>query len=620
VQGAQHEKIHPLASKEEMIRDRFERFEDRVYRLRDRLVEVEPDNASRLGRVLQRAGELGLSDRLDTLVELLRDPSSLTNATDAQSKWLSDVDRLLAVLLERDSENEQRKQDIDRLQDYYDKVARILDQQKGLRRTTGETSEAGRSAGQLDEAIRRVDALLRRQADLAEETGKVQGDSAEASGKLGDPQEDLSRDTAQLAEDLQRSAGAGQQESAAGAEAQESSAGETQASSEQSSASETKAAAQAVQRAANSMSAASQSLQKSDAAAAASKQKAAMEALREARERLEEAKRKLDEQPDIAELADEQQQLEQETGDLSAQMQQDAAAGDGSQGQQGGQSSGQQGSSPGQQSLDQAQGEMQDATEALGRSSPQQATPPQDRAIDRLQQAKKELEKALNQLRQEQREETLRDLEARFREMLSRQRPINEATIRLDRTDRQESTSVPRKFRRAEQLELADLSTEQRALSQDAATCLHILDEDGTTIAFPRVMEQLSDDMATVADRLAAYRVAVLTQTIEQEIVDTLEQLLEAVQQMQRENEQQSGASGMPMMDGDTPLLPPSAELKLLRASQVRINTRTQVIASARSEQTDSEQALGDSLRKVARRQVQCAEIAQEMRDRQGRP
>lgn len=169
-------------------------------------------------------------------------------------------------------------------------------------------------------------------------------------------------------------------------------------------------------------------------------------------------------------------------------------------------------------------------------------------------------------------------------------------------------------------MELADLSTRQGALAQEAATCLHILDEDGTTIAFPRVVEQLSEDMATVADRLAAYRVGALTQTIEREIVETLEQLLEAVQRMQQENEQQGGGQPGEMGDDQPPLLPPSAELKLLRAGQHRVNTRTEVIESERMAQTDSSEDFAKALQKVAARQVQCVEIAQEMRDRQHRP
>ena len=69
------------------------------------------------------------------------------------------------------------------------------------------------------------------------------------------------------------------------------------------------------------------------------------------------------------------------------------------------------------------------------------------------------------------------------------------------------------------------------------------------------------------------------------------------------------------MANGESPLLPPSAELKLLRASQSRINTRTTVIESSRTEQTESVEVLTAALQKVATRQVECAEIAQEMRD-----
>ncbi len=50
--------INPLAAKQEMIRDRFQRFQDRVFSLREQLSETEPENAARLARALQRAGEL----------------------------------------------------------------------------------------------------------------------------------------------------------------------------------------------------------------------------------------------------------------------------------------------------------------------------------------------------------------------------------------------------------------------------------------------------------------------------------------------------------------------------------------------------------------------------------
>jgi len=454
--------VHPLASKEEMIRDRFQRFEDRVYRLREQLGDGESQNASRLGRVLQRAGELGLGDRLDEIIELLHDHSLLNEAVDTQSKWLADADHLLAILLTRDGENLERKKGLDRLKAYSETLKEILEQQRALRDDTGRASMMGRMI--------------------------------------------------------------------------------------------------------------------------------------------------------------EQQKVADKTGDLSAQMQEDAAAG-GQQDQPGERGAqGAQGESypPGQQNVDRAQQEMEDAAEALGQSNPQRAAPSQDRAIQQLEQAQKELEDALNQLRQEEREETLRDLESRFRKMLSKQRAINESTFRLYQAGREN-------FKRAEHLQLADLSAQERALSENAALCLHILDEDATTIVFPRVVGQLSEDMAAVADRLGAYQVGKLTQTIEREIVETLEQLLEVVQHMQQENEQQM-TPGETGGDSQARLLPQSAELKLLRASQLSINTRTAAIEEDARKlkrqdiETDVDEDLVEAFRAVAVRQRECAEIAKEMHNLQHQP
>jgi len=52
------EQLDPLARKETMIRDRFQRFEDRVFRLQEQLAELEPENATRLARALERAGDV----------------------------------------------------------------------------------------------------------------------------------------------------------------------------------------------------------------------------------------------------------------------------------------------------------------------------------------------------------------------------------------------------------------------------------------------------------------------------------------------------------------------------------------------------------------------------------
>ncbi|MHC4695127.1 MAG: hypothetical protein ACYTFA_00110 [Planctomycetota bacterium] len=466
------EEVHPLASKEEMIRDRFERFLDRVFRLQEQLSVEEPENAARLARVVERAGELGLAEQLDEIVRLLRDSPALTEALDAQERWVENADQLLAILLERDSDNEERKQQIEGLEAYRQKLQQILEREQELRDRTGKAAIAQGTGGQDDNA--------------------------------GQQSDDW---------DHQKEA---------------------------------------------------------------------------------------ENQRDVAE----------QTGGLAEKMRQDAASGKSLRGMP--QPSGQPGSSPpGLQNLDQARRDMNDAAEKLEGDDPAKAGESQDRALEELKQAQKELEDVLNQLRREDREEALRDLEGRFREMLSKQNAINAATVHLHEIG-------PQTFRRAEKLQLADLSTQERVLSQRASVCGHVLDEEGTTIVFPRVVGQLAEDMGSAADRLAALDVGPITQNIEREIVETLEQLLEAVQRMQQENEQQAGSGGTD--PENQPLLPPSAELKLLRSSQVRVNSRTVAIETARAAQSETPETLAGLLNTAAARQAQCAQIAQEMRDRQNRP
>ena len=586
----------PLSTKQEMIRDRYQRFEDRVYRLREQLEALEPENAARLARALERSGEAALAEQLEAIIRMLGDPSALTEATDAQGEWIENAESILNVLLERDSENDERKDELQRLNEYRKEVAQLLDAQRSVRGATAQAAMNRRMSQQIDQAIQRLDALRKRQAQLSEKTGR-DGDAAETES-LSDEQAGVARDTKQLAEELRRIAEQAPAEDAdtpslEGARGKVGKAGEH------------------LQGGERSMSKAEAELDKGNRPGATDPQKEAEEALKRAREQLEAAKKALEKKTEPQQSAKEQGELAEKTQGLTDRMRKDAAEG-GSQGSP--KSSGKPGdsSSPGLQNLDQAKNEMGDATKSLKKDRPADATPQQDRAIEELEQAQRELEKVLSQLRKEERAERLRDLEARFREMLANQRTINEATSVLHGFGHEN-------FQRAHRLQLAKLAADERSLSKDANACLHVLEEDATTVVFPRVVEQLVEDMDTVGKRLAELKVASLTQRIENEIVETLEQLIGAVQQMQQENEQGGGMS-KPGNSKDQPLLPTSAELKLLRASQYRINTRTTAIEQAILEGSESEQTSDAAFRTLAARQKECSDIARDIHDNQKMP
>ena len=120
------------------------------------------------------------------------------------------------------------------------------------------------------------------------------------------------------------------------------------------------------------------------------------------------------------------------------------------------------------------------------------------------------------------------------------------------------------------------LSRKQRLIVHDADRALILLREDGTSVAFPEAVEQAREDMQAVANRLAEVKFGEITQALEEDIIVALEELLPAVQQALKELREQKASQqrggGEP---GEQPLVDQLAELRMIRALQMRINRRT---------------------------------------------
>jgi ribosomal protein L19E len=94
----------------------------------------------------------------------------------------------------------------------------------------------------------------------------------------------------------------------------------------------------------------------------------------------------------------------------------------------------------------------------------------------------------------------------------------------------------------------------------------------------------MREDMESVTARLAQAKVGEITQGIEQDIIKSLEEMVAALQRAQREQQQQRRNGQQPGMkkgapgagqQQDRPLVNAIAELKMIRALQMRVNTRT---------------------------------------------
>ncbi|HOW70001.1 MAG TPA: hypothetical protein PKY77_05310 [Phycisphaerae bacterium] len=272
---------------------------------------------------------------------------------------------------------------------------------------------------------------------------------------------------------------------------------------------------------------------------------------------------------------------------------------------QGGQNGQDQEPAPGADSVEQAGQHMGDAADKLGAQNRGDASQDQQKAIDQLERAKRELEESLDQLRREQQEQMLAGLESRFRSMLIKQTTIKEGTVALQ-------AKGPATWAHADELKLAGLVQEETGLAGEAEDALRILREEGTTIVVPRLVEQLREDMLEIARRLKDKKTDEPTQQMMAEIIASLEELIDSVKQLRQQIASGESPSGEQGQGAESPLLPASAELKLLRSCQVRVNRQTAEHEKLASEGTDRDRLM----RRTADRQRQVAEMARKMNEK----
>lgn len=199
-------------------------------------------------------------------------------------------------------------------------------------------------------------------------------------------------------------------------------------------------------------------------------------------------------------------------------------------------------------------------------------------ALDKLNQAKKALEDLLRQLREEEIERLLARLEQRCRRMLALQIGVRDDTVALDKTITTTSAKDELGIR-ANRSASNVLSDREEEIIKEARAGLKLLEEEGSAVAFAEVFSQVKGDMEVVAERLRKTDTGVVTVTIENQIIETLQEMIEALKKAQADNKNkskpgQSGPSGPPP---DQKLLDLLAELKMIRSMQKRVNARTEL-------------------------------------------
>ncbi|MGM0488678.1 MAG: hypothetical protein ACQESR_18215 [Planctomycetota bacterium] len=245
-------------------------------------------------------------------------------------------------------------------------------------------------------------------------------------------------------------------------------------------------------------------------------------------------------------------------------------SGQSSEGQGGGDQQQSQPQNPAQQRVRDAEQKMREAQRELEEAKRSESVEKQTEALQNLEEAIAELEEILRQLREEEMERMLALLEGRFRKMLEMELEVYEGTVRISEIEQDQRD-------RTADVRAGKLAFSQRKIVAEADRTLTLLLDEGSSIAFPEIVELMRDDMEEVAARLDQIKVDQITQGLEEDIIATLEELIEALQKAQQDMEEgNQPPMGQPGQAGPPPLVDILAELKMIRSLQIRVNTRTE--------------------------------------------
>jgi hypothetical protein len=125
-------------------------------------------------------------------------------------------------------------------------------------------------------------------------------------------------------------------------------------------------------------------------------------------------------------------------------------------------------------------------------------------------------------------------------------------------------------------------------------------------MAFPETVGLMHEDMLEVAERLNQGQVAELTQGLERDIIESLEEMIAALDKAIKDLEKKKTPPGQQPpagQQGDPPLVDKIAELKMIRALQMRINRRTLRYDQLMQDEPTEAPKLRDDLLELAERQ-----------------
>ncbi|MCK5113531.1 MAG: DUF4175 family protein [Phycisphaerae bacterium] len=230
----------------------------------------------------------------------------------------------------------------------------------------------------------------------------------------------------------------------------------------------------------------------------------------------------------------------------------------------------------------------------------------QKKTIEELKKAMSQLDEEIEELERLSKMEKLASIEEQLEKVLTDQK---ECTQKTQRVYTLRAKTKPHYNRQATQT-ILEVSKQENSLSKDVGAIRRLLVKEGTTVVFPEVLDDIVKDMQSVSKRLEATDPGKLTQAMQKDIEETIQELLDAVRKELSKGPGRKKGGGACKGGGKSPLVPPLAELRMLRLKMKRVNRGTKRLEKMKTSKMITEPEAKIQHAKLAERHKKVLELA----------
>ena len=234
--------------------------------------------------------------------------------------------------------------------------------------------------------------------------------------------------------------------------------------------------------------------------------------------------------------------------------------------------------------LDDASSSMEKAGEDLQNEDAESAEKEQEKALAKLKNAKEGIKEEEERLARLKREQEMLSMMAELTEITEGQEKINTETVALHAgRDRKESRRQKLRVRQ----KVEKVVTQEEDLADKVDELNDKIQEELARV-FNFILTGVSADMRQVRDSLKELETGSYTQFLQKEIIRDVERLIVALkEELDRQKNNQSPGAQQPQQQGRPRLVPPIAELRMLKTMQVDVNRGTRDLEDLREASPD---------------------------------